>query len=50
MSKVLIIFGSTTGNTEGIAGKVASLIEGAGHSVEVKNAADISDCTDIAKD
>ena len=50
MSKVLIIFGSTTGNTEGIAGKIASLIEGAGHSVDVKNAADISDCTDIAKD
>lgn len=50
MSKVLIIFGSTTGNTESIASKIGSLLEGAGVTAEVKNAADISDATDIAKD
>ena len=50
MSKVLIIFGSTTGNTESIASKIGTLLEGAGVTAEVKNAADISDATDIAKD
>lgn len=50
MSKVLIIYGSTTGNTEGIAGKIGSQLEGAGHSVDVKNAADLSDCSGIAAD
>lgn len=50
MSKVLIIYGSTTGNTESIASKVGSLLEAAGVTAEVKNAADISDCAGIAKD
>ncbi len=50
MSKVLIIYGSTTGNTESIAIKVESLLANAGVSVDCKNAADISDCTGIAKD
>ena len=50
MSKVLIIFGSTTGNTESIASKIGNLLECAGVTAEVKNAADISDATDIAKD
>lgn len=50
MSKVLVIYGSTTGNTESIASKIGSLLEAAGHTCEVTNAADISDCAGIAKD
>lgn len=50
MSKVLIIYGSTTGNTESIASRVASLISAAGHEVDCRNAADIGDCAGIAGD
>lgn len=42
MSKVLIVFGSTTGNTEGIAEAIAKQIEAAGHEVTLTNAADAS--------
>ena len=41
MSKVLVVYGSTTGNTESIASKVASLLEAKGHEVALKNAADV---------
>ena len=33
MSKVLIVFGSSTGNTEGIAQKLEEIIAAAGHDV-----------------
>ena len=38
MSKVLIVFGSSTGNTEGIAQKLEEIIAAAGHEVTLKNA------------
>ena len=41
MSKVLIVFGSSTGNTEGIAQKLEEIIAAAGHDVTLKNAADV---------
>ncbi|MBR5050370.1 MAG: flavodoxin [Desulfovibrio sp.] len=41
MSKVLVVYGSTTDNTESIAAKVASLLEAKGAEVVVKNAADV---------
>ena len=39
--KVLIVYGSTTGNTAGIAEALGEQISGAGHEVTVKNAADV---------
>ncbi len=39
MSKVLIVYGSTTGNTEWVAGEVEKAAKAAGHDVEVQNAA-----------
>ena len=39
MSKVLIVYGSTTGNTEWVAGEVEKAAKAAGHDVETKNAA-----------
>ena len=39
--KVLIVYGSTTGNTAGIAEALGEQIGGAGHEVTVKNAADV---------
>ncbi|MBQ9407470.1 MAG: flavodoxin [Desulfovibrio sp.] len=42
MSKVLIIYGSSTGNTESIAQKIGELIAAAGHEADVKNAADVN--------
>lgn len=38
--KVLIVYGSTTGNTAGIAEALGEQIRGAGHEVTVLNAAD----------
>ena len=38
MSKVLIIFGSTTGNTESVSERIKSKLEEAGHEVMMKNA------------
>ncbi len=49
MSKVLIIYGSTTGNTESIASKIESLLAARGVEVDNKNAADVSDCAGIAE-
>ncbi|MBQ7606984.1 MAG: flavodoxin [Desulfovibrionaceae bacterium] len=42
MSKVLIVYGSSTGNTQSIAEKVGEQIRAAGHEVDVKDAADVS--------
>ena len=42
MSKVLIVFGSSTGNTESIAQKLEQLIAAGGHEVTLLNAADAS--------
>ncbi len=41
MSKALIVFGSTTGNTEGVSDDIAKVLEGGGHDVDVKSAADV---------
>ena len=40
--KVLIVYGSTTGNTAGIAEALGEQIGAAGHVVVVKNAADVT--------
>lgn len=40
MSNILIIYGSLTGNTEGVAFKVSEALQTAGHTLEVKNAVD----------
>lgn len=37
MANVLIVYGSTTGNTEWVANEVKDVIKGAGHDVEVLN-------------
>ena len=42
MSKVLIVYGSSTGNTQSIAEKLGELIRDAGHEADVKDAADVS--------
>lgn len=41
MSKTLIVFGSTTGNTEGVSDDIAKVLENGGHEVDIKNAADV---------
>ncbi|WP_027177153.1 flavodoxin [Desulfovibrio aminophilus] len=41
MSKVLIVYGSTTGNTETAAGYVADVLRKHGADVALKNAADV---------
>lgn len=48
MSRALIIYGSTTGNTEGIAEKISELLTAAGVETDLRNAADVSDCKNIA--
>jgi len=42
MAKALVVYGSTTGNTEAVADYVAKALEGEGMSVDVKNAAKVS--------
>lgn len=42
MSAILIVYGSTTGNTESVAERVASTLSKAGHDVALKNAADVA--------
>ena len=42
MKKVLIVYGSTTGNTAALAEAIASQIEAAGHKATLRNAADVS--------
>ncbi|MDM8215710.1 flavodoxin [Desulfovibrio piger] len=50
MSKVLVLFGSSTGNTESIASKIAGYLEAAGIDVTVTNAADVSSAKGLAED
>jgi len=38
MANVLIVYGSTTGNTQWVAEEIKKEFEGAGHAVEVKSA------------
>lgn len=38
MANVLIVYGSTTGNTETVANDIAGIIKGAGHAVTVLDA------------
>lgn len=40
MSKVLIVFGSSTGNTESVSDYIAKVLKGAGHTVDLLDAAD----------
>ena len=42
MSKVLIVYGSSTGNTESIARKLEEIMAAGGHEVHLLNAADAS--------
>lgn len=42
MSKVLIVYGSTTGNTEIVAEQVAGILEGKGNDVTTKNVVDVT--------
>ena len=41
MSKTLIVFGSTTGNTESVSDDIAKVLQSNGHDVDVVNAADV---------
>ncbi|SKA72022.1 flavodoxin [Desulfobaculum bizertense] len=41
MSKVLIVYGSTTGNTESVSDVIEKELKQAGHEVDVKNAASV---------
>ena len=50
MSKVLVLFGSSTGNTESIASKIAGYLEAAGIDVTLTNAADVSSAKGLAGD
>lgn len=40
MSAILIVYGSTTGNTESVAERISATLSKAGHDVSLKNAAD----------
>ena len=42
MAKALVVFGSTTGNTEEVAGYVAETLVGEGMAVDVRNATKVS--------
>ncbi len=42
MSSVLIVYGSTTGNTEQVAERIGAVLGTQGHSVTLKNVADAS--------
>ncbi|MDR1111764.1 MAG: flavodoxin [Deltaproteobacteria bacterium] len=42
MANVLIVYGSTTGNTEWVAGQLSDQIKAAGHSVQTAKAAGVS--------
>jgi flavodoxin short chain len=41
MAKILIVYGSTTGNTEWVAGELAKQFKAAGHEVNSKKAGDV---------
>ena len=42
MSKILIVYGSSTGNTESIAEAIAKILGDKGHEVPIRNAAVVS--------
>jgi len=42
MGKVLIVYGSTTGNTETVAGHVGTTLQKAGWETSIKSAADVA--------
>lgn len=42
MSKALIVYGSTTGNTETVADMIESVLKAGGMDVDTKNAADVT--------
>jgi len=42
MAKALIVYGSTTGNTESVSGTVARTLEGKGLEAEVKDVSNVS--------
>lgn len=42
MSKILVVYGSSTGNTESIAHKLRDILVDAGQEVDVRNAAEVS--------
>jgi flavodoxin short chain len=42
MANVLIVYGSTTGNTEWVAGQLSDQIKAAGHAVQTEKAAGVS--------
>ncbi len=42
MSKVLIVYGSSTGNTQSIAEKIGEQIRAAGHEADVKDSANVT--------
>ncbi|QJB56957.1 flavodoxin [Pseudodesulfovibrio sp. zrk46] len=41
MSKTLIVYGSTTGNTEAVSDDIAKILEKNGHSVKIQSAAEV---------
>lgn len=41
MSRTLIVYGSTTGNTESVSDDIAKLLEQKGHAVDIRSAADV---------
>ena len=41
MSKILVVYGSSTGNTENIARMITKGLSDAGHDITLKNAADL---------
>ena len=49
MSRALIIYGSTTGNTESIAEEIEAVLSGAGVETVIRNAADISAAENLAE-
>lgn len=42
MSAILVVYGSTTGNTESVAERITSTLSKAGNAVSLKNASDVS--------
>ncbi|WP_419785963.1 flavodoxin [Pseudodesulfovibrio sp.] len=42
MSKALIVFGSTTGNTESVSDEIAKVLKNKGHDVEIRNASGVT--------
>lgn len=42
MSKVLVVYGSTTGNTESVSEVIAKALTNGGHAVDVQSAGDVS--------